>query len=267
MNNNKYKVLVLSDFKKTTYSTLKSGVSLAKMIDAEIELFHVKKHIDIVESDNQLSALRVLNEEHNNTEKKIKTLINSVSKEYNITIKGNYSFGNVKEEIRDYLKENTPDIIVIGQRESSPIQLIGDGITRFVLKEFKGIIMISANENALEPNKKMTLGVLNDSNNIYNNKLSKDLLAYANAPLRSFKVIDDQNESTQIPNADEKKTIEYVFEQTADVMTTISSYLLKHNINLLYIDRVENNKKGTNDTSLKEVINKLNVSLLLSEAS
>lgn len=36
MKKNKYKILVLSDLKKTTVSTLKSTVNLAKMIGGEV---------------------------------------------------------------------------------------------------------------------------------------------------------------------------------------------------------------------------------------
>lgn len=265
MKNYKYKILVLSDLNKTASTTLKSSVSLANMIDAEIELFHVKKFIDIVSRDNQLSAMRTLNEEQNNTKRQIEALINPISKEYDVTINFDYSFGKVKEEIHNYIKMSKPDIIVLGQRDSNPLQLIGDSITRFILKEFKGVIMIAANENALVPNEKMTLGVLNESNKIFKNKLSKDLITHTKAPLKAFKISNSQKEtSTLVEN--EEKMIEYVFEQNANVMTTLSSYLLKNNINLLCVDRTDNNEKNTKKASLKEVVNKLNVSLLVSEA-
>lgn len=266
MKNNKYKILVLSDLKKTASTTIKSSVSLAKMIDAEIALFHVKKHIDIVDRDNQLSAIRTLNEEHNNTKKKMEALIHSVSEDYNVTITGSYSFGKVKEEIRNHIQITKPDIIVLGERDSNPLQLIGDSITRFILKEFKGIIMIAANENALEPNEKMMVGVLNDSNKFFKNKLSKDLITHTKAPLKAFKIINSQKEIINESFENEEKLIEYAFEQNADVMTTISSYLIKNNINLLCVDRNDRNKKSKKETSLKEVLNKLNVSLLVSEA-
>nr|WP_321228980.1 universal stress protein [uncultured Psychroserpens sp.] len=266
MKNNKYKILVLSDLNKTASTTLKSSVSLAQMIDAEIALFHVKKHIDIVKRDNQLSAIRTLNEEHNNTKNKIEALVNSISKEYDVTIKGSYAFGKVKDEIRSQIDLYKPDIIVLGQRYSNPLQLIGDSITRFILKEFKGVVMISSNENALVPNEKMTLGVFNDSNKILNAKFSKDLITHTKSPLKSFKIINSQKESTNTFAQNEEKKVEYVFEQNANAMTTLSSYLLKNNINLLCVDRTENKTKNTGEASLKEVVNKLNVSLLVSEA-
>ncbi|MDO6595723.1 universal stress protein [Oceanihabitans sp. 2_MG-2023] len=262
MKNNKYKILVLSDLKKSVSTTLKSSVSLAKMIDAEIALFHVKKHIDIVDRDNQFTAMRTLNEEHNNTKKNMDALVNRFSKEYNVNIKSNYAFGKIKEEIQKQIKSYNPDIIVLGQRDTTPFKFIGDSITRFILKNFKGIIMIASNENALEPNEKMTLGVLNTSNKVFETEFTKDLITHTKTPVKSFRILNSQKEQSDVLSLNEEKMVEYVFDKNANSMTTLSSYLLKNNINLLCVDRAENETK----TPLKEVVNKLNVSLLVSEA-
>lgn len=266
MKNNKCKILVLSDLKDTAENTINNGVSLAKMIDAEIALFHVKKHTDIVERDNQFSAIRSLNEEHNNTKNTIIRIVDSISKDYNLKVSGSYAFGKVKEEIRNCIKASNPDIIVLGQRDSSPLQLIGDSITRFVLKEFKGVVMISGNENVLVPNEQMTLGVFNGSNKIFSTKFSKDLITHTKAPLKSFKIVNSQQETNSASVENEEKMEEFVFEQNANAMNTLSSYLLKNNINLLCVDRAEDKTKNTTETSLNKVISQVNVSLLVSEA-
>lgn len=265
MENNKYKILVLSDLKEIVSGTLKSSVSLAKMIDAEIAVFHVKKHIDIVKTDNQFTAMRTLNEEHHNTKKKMNALVNDFSKAYDVKIKGNYAFGKVKDEILQQIELYKPDIIVLGQRDPGSFKLIGDSITRFILNKFKGIIMISSKENALVPNKKMTLGVFNGSNKIFDTAFSNDLIAHTKSPLKSFKILSSQKEATNVSTLNEDKMVEYVFEQNANVMTTLSSYLHKYNIDLLCVDRAKNNAINT-ETPLKEVVSKLNVSLLISEA-
>ncbi|WP_340154510.1 universal stress protein [uncultured Winogradskyella sp.] len=266
MKAEKYKILVLSDLKKTESTILKNSVSLAKMIDAEIALFHVKKHIDIVGGDNQLSAIRALNEEHNTTKKTIDTSVKSYAKDYDVTIKGSYAFGKIKEEILKQIKSYKPDVIVLGHRDSNPLQLIGDGITKFVLKEFKGYIMISSDENALIPNKKMTLGVFNDSNKFFNTEFSKDVITHTETPLKSFKIINSQQSAANIIVDKDQQMLEYVFEQNSNALKTLSSFILKNKVNLLCVDRTENKTRNTGEASLREVVNKLNVSLLVSEA-
>ncbi len=71
MKKNKYKILVLADMKKSTSTVLKSAVSLAKMINGDIQMFYVRKPTDIVAKENQLSAMRTINKEYQKTEKKI----------------------------------------------------------------------------------------------------------------------------------------------------------------------------------------------------
>lgn len=269
MENYKYKILVLSDLKKTASTTLKSSVNLAKMIDAEIALFHAKEHIDIVDRDNQLTTMRTLYEERKNTKKKIDAIVDEFSTEYDVKIKGNFEFGNVKEEIHKQIKLYNPDIIVLGQRESAPYKLIDNSITRFILKKFNGVIMISSIENPIVPNKKISLGVLNGSNKILKTGFFNDLKRHTIAPLKSFKILNGQNlTSTNTSKLNEEKMIEYEFEQNANSMATLSSYLHKNSINLLCVDRAKNNTKNpiNADASLKEVLSKLNVSLLVSEA-
>jgi len=74
-NKNNYKILVLSDLKSTSNTTLKSTISLAKMIGGDIEFFHAKKPTDVVKNENQLSAMRAINANYNETDKKIRDLV------------------------------------------------------------------------------------------------------------------------------------------------------------------------------------------------
>ncbi|RPD96571.1 universal stress protein [Aureibaculum marinum] len=263
MKTDKYKILVLSDLKKTASTTLESSVSLANMINAEIELFYVKKQIEIVKGSKS-SKNKAIKEEDESIKKKIETLIDPISRAYNIAINYKYSQGKLKVEILKRINDYKPDVIVLGQRDSSPLQLIGDSVTQFVLKKFNGNVLIAANENALVPNEKVSLGVLDGSCKIFKTKFHKGLMAHTKTPLKSFKVIKTQNEEQSVPVSKEVKTVEYVFEKNPNTITTLSSYLLKSNINLLCVDRAENNSKKFGEISLREVVNKLKVSLLVS---
>ncbi|WP_299098437.1 universal stress protein [uncultured Winogradskyella sp.] len=262
----KYKILVLSDFKKTVNTLLDNSVSLAKMINAEVALFHVKKHIDIVGGDNQLSAIRALNEEHNSTKKTIDTVVNTYRQDYDLKISGSYAFGKIKEEILKQIESYQPDVIVVGHRVANPIQFIGDSLTKFILKKFKGPIMISSDKNVLQPNKKLTLGVFNDSNKFFETEFSKDVITHTESPLKSFKITNSQNVDTNSNVIKKQDMVEYIFEQNSNTLTTLSSFILKNNVNLLCVDRTPENKSNTKQAPLKDVLSKLNVSLLVSRA-
>ncbi|WP_166962606.1 universal stress protein [Yeosuana marina] len=267
MKKNKYKILVLTDLKDSTSTTIKSTISLSKMIDGDIELFYVKNASDVVKQDNQLSAIRTINGEYRAANKKIQNLIKSVSDDYHVTINYRLAIGNVKNEIVTYIEEHQPDIIVLGKRKSKPLNFIGDNITDFILKNHNGVIMIAANENPLEPNKKLSLGILNGIEQTSNIVFAEDLISYAQKPLKLFKIIKSSNTTKETNSLADKQTVEYVFEHGDNSISTLSNYLSKKNINLLCIDRDKkdaNNKVNTSKLDIKDVISKLNVSLLLS---
>jgi len=265
MKSIKYKILVLSDLKESTTNVLKSSISLAKMVDGNIDFFHVIKPTDVVKKESQLSAFRTINEQQSATKKDIQNFVNPVSKAYGVDINFSYSFGNVKSEIGEYIAKNKPDIIVLGKRVSKTFKVLGDSITQFVLKEHDGIIMIAADNNALEPNKSLSLGLLNGIDESF--EFAQNLIKHSQDPLRSFIMANNLDTLKGSNTFNDKKIVEYVFEKNDNTIANISNYLSKNNINLLCVNR--ENKKTANKLTLmkseiKEIINKLNVSLLLS---
>ena len=137
-NSKKYRIVVLSDLKKSSVATLESTVEMAKMIGGEIEVFHVKRPAEVIDIENQLSAMRTINQEHLTIDKKMQRLIKPISKNREIGIKYSFTFGNVKNEIGDYIRENRPDIVVLGKKKSKSFGLIRDRISEYVLNTFDG---------------------------------------------------------------------------------------------------------------------------------
>lgn len=267
MKKKSYKIVVLSDLTKSSESALKSAVSIAKMINGRIEMFSVKKPVDIVKMDNQLSAMRTINSEHKTIKRKMQNLASSTSEKYNIDITYLFEFGNVKNKIEEYLTDQKPDLVILGKRKSKTFNLMGDGITDFVLNRHSGPIMITPNNKALEPNKEVILGMLNSPKPSNNLEFAEDLMEHTHKPLKSFKIIKNKSSSPKQPLPKDRKTIDYVFEYSDNIIKNFSTYMSKNNIDLLCMDR---EKKSSNATTIltasdvKEVMGKLNVSLLIS---
>lgn len=257
-NTNKYKILVLSDLKKTSRTALKSTIGLAKMIDGDINFFHVKKPTDVVEKENQLSAMRTINEDYNATEKKIRDLIVPLSINYDININYRYAFGNVKNEISRHIEAINPDIIVIGKRKPKMISLFGDSITEYILNKYKGVVMIAADKNAIQPNEEISLGFLNNFEASLNLDFVNQLLSNTQQPLKSFKILNDTKNQDDMSVPKDKKMIEYVFEQSDNAINTISNYINKNDVNLFCVERV---KKNVTTKTLDD----LDVSLLVTK--
>ena len=266
MKKKQYKIVVLSDLTKSSAAILKNAVSVAKIINGRIEIFSVKKPTDIVKMDNQLSAMRTINSEHKAINKKMRNLATSISQEYDVGITYSFAFGNVKSEIEEYLAEQKPDVVVLGKRKSKTFNLMGDGITDFILNRYNGTIMIAPHNNKLEPNKEVTLGMLNNPKPSSNLEFAEDLMQHAQKPLKSFKIIKSTVSSQKQPLPEGRKTIEYVFEYSDNIIKNFSTYLSKNNINLLCMNRINKQSRATRHltaSDVKEVMGKLNVSLLI----
>jgi len=264
----KYKILVLSDMKDTTANTIKNGISLAKIIDAEIHLFHVKKPTEVVGQESQLSAIRTLNRTYVSTDSEIQNMIEPISKDHNISISYSHAFGNLKNEISNTIKSYNPDIVILGKNKSKPFTFIGDNITDFVIKNFDGAIMIVDNANNIEPDKQISLGVLNSFDSSLNVTFSEHLMKHSEKPLKSFKILKNTTDFQQNDTKLDQNVTEYVFEHNQNSVKNLSGYLSKSNINLLFIDRATSDKKSQSNpisSNINDVISKINVSFLLSE--
>lgn len=259
MKKNEYKILVLSDLTKSAASTLRSSANLAKIIDGNLEFFCVKKPTDIVKKENQLSAIRTINQKYNIIGKEIEKIVKPISDIYNLPIKYNYTFGNLKNEISNYISIHKPDIIVIGKRKSKILGILGDNISDFILKIFDGIIMIVSDKHELAISDQLSVGILNDPKQLKSKDFIESLIAVSKSPPKVFKTLEKSSSEKENSSYFSKKTIEYVFEKGDNTLKNIANYSTKSKTNLVFLDRTKNQ----NNYTLKEAINNFNCSLIL----
>lgn len=268
MRTKRKKILVLSELKKDLDSTLSSAVSLAKTLDAEVELFYVKKPTDIVNKESQLSAIRTINREQVDVAKQLNKKLDPYRKKWAINIASNFSFGNVKSEIENYIRKTKPDILILGKRKSKLLKLGGDKITDYILSTFQGPVLIVSRNRVLEPQKNISLGTLNNHVGSDNSKtLLSKILAHSNGTPKSFKIVNktaDNYEALSNGNPNE-----YIFERNDNTVKNISNYLVKSKINLLYLNRTDDNsqKQKSGLISYREIINNIDVPLLFGNLS
>lgn len=261
MKANKYKIAVLTDFKTPVHTMLNNSVCLSKIINATVEVLCIKEPYNVVKSDNQLSAMRTINQEYISTKKEILNSIKPISDRHGIKINHTLSYGNLKDEITHFINENGPDIIVLAKRKSK------DSIMSFVLKHFKGTVMISSEENALEPNKSLTLGLLNNFEDSLKVDFEEELMDSINGSLKAFQFIKPNYQLKEKSKSFSKhKDIEeYIFEHSDNSVKNLSNYILKNNVNLLYLNRASAKTKSTlKGSDINQIVNNLDVSLLLS---
>jgi nucleotide-binding universal stress UspA family protein len=254
------KILVLSDLTKSTSKTIKSAVALGKIINADIDFFYVKKPTEVVEKDSQLSALRTINKTYFTIDKKIKNLLKPITDSYNTSISHSFIIGNIKNEIAEYIDKSKPDIIVLGKQKATIFPFLGDNITQLVLKKHTGTVVITDDENCLEPNEELSLGLFQNTSS--NSALVERITNATQKPLTYFKIAEKDIESKKTPLLESKNKIEYIFEQGDNAVKNISNYLSRKKINVLFVSREKSNIDAMK-TSVTGIIKSINCSLIL----
>ena len=262
------KILVLSGLKKELDSTIKSAVGIAKIIDAEVDFLYVKKPTEIVDKESQLSAIRTINREQIEMDKKMKALINPYTVKYKMDIKHKFTFGNVKKEIKNYIDKTKPDVVVLGKRKSNPFKLGGDKITDFVLSVFQGPVLIAPRSKILEPQNELSIGILNSNSESSSKEGLSNFVDQKDFDLKSFRIIEKQSNVNKKAFFENNST-EYVFEKNDNTVSKLTDYLVKSNVSLLYMNRRDKDSKlaGLKTLPLKEIIDKVNVPILLANES
>ncbi|MBO6607701.1 universal stress protein [Psychroserpens sp.] len=257
----KQKILILSDLKSDTPIVLSQAIALSKLIPSDLEFLHVKKPTELVKTASQLSAVRVINESTKIAKKKIKELLDPISETYGTKVNYKYSFGNIKNEIEKYINSSKPDIIVLGKRRSNTLSFVGDNIIDFVLKSHKGAVFIASSNSKLTPEAQLSVGLFNqDESNLKSNDLMTNLIEYSATPIRHFKIGSRSDSDKKNDTFLSKKTVEYEFENSSEVLSTIANYIPKSNVNLLCLDRNSNSNKSKN---IKEIIKSVKISTLI----
>ncbi|TXG37337.1 universal stress protein [Seonamhaeicola maritimus] len=259
--NNRYKILVLLDLKSNSDTIIKTTANLAKMIGGDIDILHVKKPVDIVKNDNQLSSVRSINRDYISSKNHIEDVVKSIDKGLNVSY--GLTYGNVKQEIEEHIKNTNPNIIVLGKKRFNALKLTGDKLTKFILKKYSGVVFMASNKNVLEYDENLSLGILNNFEQPTED-LAKRLIDLTQKPVKAFKIQKSADGLGQSNNdLTSKKTVEYVFESNDNAVGNLSHYMAKSNVDLLCVSRnmVESKKSGI--LNLNDLIKKVDVSLLL----
>jgi len=272
---NKYQLLVLLDLTKNSYAALRNAINMAKIINGTIDIFHVSPPLDVVRYENQISTIRAIDETRMITEKKLRDLVRIIAEEENITITYDFTFGNVKNEIQNHITKINPDIVVIGKRKKKLVNFLGDGITKFLLNQHSGVILIVGKNKKFQPNRDILLGFYSNTIDDHTVKIVKDLNKHPETPIKFFSIrkksaaeksklaIENIKTACNFMNA-----VEYKFEESPYSVDGLTSYVYKNDVQLLCIGRFNDNRGWLNKlvnrkSEMDTIIDKLDVSLLV----
>ncbi len=254
----KHKILVLSDLNSATEAIVTNATNLARIINADVSLFCVKKATEVVSKESQLSAMRSINQAFIATDNSLKTIINNVAiDDDDVHIKHKVAFGNLKENISKQIAAVKPSVIVLGKSKSKTLSFLGDKLTDFILKEFNGTIMISSDDKTLEANDNLDIGYI-DTIDLKNNRIKEQLFAFSKKPI---KLLQTSSASDSLNN--QTSNIEkVVLSQKGNTIASVNSYVSNSPLQLLFLNRNKNKTLEIN-SKVSSIAKNLNCSLLI----
>lgn len=266
--------LILTDFSKEAYSTLKYAISLVKQMKGNIHLFHVVDSGKIGQSENPLIVQQKLDEEGNKVKEKLKSIIEIIVTE-NISATYDYSFGNKISRIKDQIEFYNPDVTIIGR--GKPKFYYKEKVTNYLINEYKGCVLIACNDIPFSSKTKISLACNKQTLGKYNLNILYDLHNSVTSSLSIINVLKDskQNEEIKIMNSvadfkKEKDKLRFEFSINLNIVDGLIDYIIQKRVELICIGRSDSNYWILNRFFRKksisiDIINKVNVPLLILE--
>ena len=222
MKKSKKRILVLSGLNQEIESTIKTAISIAKIIGASVDFLYVKKPTAIVDQESQLSAIRSINREPITMQRKVDEILHPYQEQYAVEIKGKFTYGNVKSEIRNYIDKTRPDMVILGKRKFTPIKIKDIGVTDFVLQIFDGPVIITSPTGMLEPESDLSIAILKNANDKNSNLTIQELVDQSKYPLKSFAIVSQSERKKLADKNLDNSSNDFIFEKNDNILKSIS---------------------------------------------
>lgn len=137
--------VLLTDFSETANIALKYAISLTKIANGNLQLFHVIRPDLVTRSDNPILALQTINSHHEQVEARLQSIVRSIEAE-GVSATYHFSTGNVNGEIERHLRLSAPDLVVIGKKKIRNRILGLGGTTNYLINKYSGSLLITSQE-------------------------------------------------------------------------------------------------------------------------
>jgi len=158
MNNHRvngaFNSLVMMDFSEASYTALKYAVSMAIITDGRIHVCHVGSPEKIVESDNQIAALRAIEYHTKKVKKKLGSIAEIIAAE-GVRAICHYPVGNIISELQHVVDKIKPNLIVVGKKTGK--SKFAGKLSSFLLNEYSGSVLVVGEGESFRNNTKIAL--------------------------------------------------------------------------------------------------------------
>jgi nucleotide-binding universal stress UspA family protein len=240
-------ILVLVKLDAQAERVLAAAKVLAKKIDGQLRIMHVKVPSEAVKTENQFTAKKELYEDYRAAQKQLEALLKKMVLPKNYDLR----YGNIKNNILEAIEKEEPQVIMMGQRDPKLLGLLGDGLIDAVMNSNRASVYIVNSKKAQPKNDRPTIGV-------FNGGLNSDFglfqsLVQNDAQDIKYLSIEDKGKAIENNTA----TNHFVFTADANALKNLVRFTKKIDAQLFCIP------KGMDKNFPNTLIHKLNTDVLM----
>jgi hypothetical protein len=230
--------LILLNFTETSYKALDYLIKWVKIINGKIEIYSIIDPVGIADSENQITALRSIQEEKKRVERKLSSIVEMIELE-GIKASSSYSIGNLKSELSLKLTQSKPDVVVVGKGKG-----FTNSILNYLINDYKESVLILGSESNFLKGTEITIGYNSDTFDKHNFQLVSKFSQASEIPLTLLKITNSLEKEepikmSNIPPVTDQSDLYFRFEykNSSNVAGALLENVSKGNVELLCVGR------------------------------
>lgn len=264
------------DFSEASYIALKYSISMAKVQNACIHIFHVIDQDEKIADENLDSVTQIIEKER----KSVTILQSSICEMIHtegIETKSMVEFGDLIWMIKDQTEKINPDLVFVGKKEG---KLKNESrLIKYLLDDYQGSILIVQKEQQFEESSQIALGcsqrTLKSCNIDFALELGKlthkDLHAFHIQKTSFYSKSEDLSEEWNLL-AENNPEIECTYHKGSQILDGIISFIQKSKSDLVCLGRGKRRESLWSmvfDSSgyLDQLVDRINIPILVLETN
>lgn len=256
--NNKFSILVLTDFSESSRIALRNAAKFAKLVNGSVRAYHVNSLRPFSEEENQLSLSRRLRTHRLETHAVAQEMLASISEEEGLDVNFSMDFGNVKNCVKNKVNTMEPDLVILGKRRPNPLNFLGDRLTQFVIENCNTSILVSSSNEELHSFSDLSLGFYGETIAESDLNIIDHLQEQTNAV--NYFGIRNRSLSSETKNEPNKNERSFIFPQEGlKAIEALTSYVSRTNTQLFCISKRDN----MDPQPVKQMVSRMDVPILI----
>ncbi|MBL4651814.1 MAG: hypothetical protein JKY53_02965 [Flavobacteriales bacterium] len=211
-------------------------------------MFHIVNPNEIVQGDNQAAAIREINAQKNIIESRLTAIVEIVEAE-KIKSAYDYSMGNIRRELQEYIQVNSSEIIIIGNDTS---RKLGE-TAQYLVNHYDGALFLISNEAEFTSSSKISVACNLKTFTKSNLTVAFDLAKVSKSPITMFNNGASAEPYREIENPtvwksyyEPNRKVNFTYCKSDNTAESIIEHIIQEKPDVVCIGRGKKNNTLTN---------------------